>query len=248
MEKTIIDVNFDFTNDTPKFWDNYWQDEMGKSPVDPDSYSPTLKTYHRLLWSKRLPNGEYMELKDGGVKGYLVWKNFRFGSDSITASFRYNNYKYMIKNVMTHIDDYKNYIEYYTRKSYTIGGEIIFPKKSGSINQIRGCNHSIKDRFDLTLECIRKYYKNESSPLYETLLDNKDFFDLFVDFKNYVDYFYLQDLVSNDYKKVNMWLENGEFHINPLPKTVDEYLIYMDNQLSFVEKRNNRINKEINDI
>lgn len=28
------------------------------------------------------------------------------------------------------------------------------------------------------------------------------FFNLFIDFKGYVDFFFLQDLVSNDYKQV----------------------------------------------
>ena len=40
----IIDINFNMFSDTPK----------GK---DPDSYSPTLRSYHKILWSKPLPNG-----------------------------------------------------------------------------------------------------------------------------------------------------------------------------------------------
>ena len=58
MKKNLIDVKFDFTTDTPGFWDNFWEDEMGKSDVDPDIYSSTLKRYHKMLWSKKLPNGE----------------------------------------------------------------------------------------------------------------------------------------------------------------------------------------------
>ena len=38
-----IDIAFDFRTDAG-----------GK---DPDAYSPTLRRYHRLLWSKRLPGG-----------------------------------------------------------------------------------------------------------------------------------------------------------------------------------------------
>ena len=46
-----IDITFDVYSDTPK----------GK---DPDSYSPTLRMYHKLLWSKPLPNGVKFELND----------------------------------------------------------------------------------------------------------------------------------------------------------------------------------------
>lgn len=47
----------------------------------------------------------------------------------------------------------------------------------------------ISDRWDLTLECIRRYYNGEDSPLYNVFLNDKAFFDLFVDFKGYVDFF-----------------------------------------------------------
>lgn len=111
----------------------------------------------------------------------------------------------------------------------------------GGINQSRGCNQFIKDRWDLTLECIRRFYINEESPLSDILLQDKDFFDLFVDFKGYVDYFYLQDCVSSDYSKVVFWLGNGEFNPFPLPKTVDEYMKWIGRELEFVKMRNDRI-------
>ena len=42
---TDIDISFNVFSDTPE----------GK---DPDSYSPTLRKYHQILWSKPLPNGK----------------------------------------------------------------------------------------------------------------------------------------------------------------------------------------------
>ena len=245
MKSPTIDVNFDFTTDTPHFWDNYWSDEMGKSFSDPDLLSPTLKQYHKILWSKPLPDGECMKLEEGGERDYLVWNNSRYGSDSIVASFRYERNRGMIRDVMTRVGDYKSFFETYTRKTYTIGGELIFPKRKGSINQMRGRNPLICDRFDLTLECIRKYYNHELSPLYDTLSEDKDFFELFVDFKGYVDFFFLQDLVSSDYSSVEFWLGDGDFRPNPLPKTVDDYLLWINNELEFVKKRNTRIDLAI---
>jgi len=76
--------------------------------------------------------------------------------------------------------------EEFKYKVRTIGGHIIFPahKKNGfTINQARGVNRIICDRFDLTLECIKRFYQNEQSPLYDTLMKYTDFFDLFDDFQ-----------------------------------------------------------------
>ena len=73
----------------------------------------------------------------------------------------------------------------------------------------------------------------------------KEFFDLFIDFKGYVDFFYLQDCVSTDYQSVIFWIGDGDLSKNPMPKTVDEYLLWIEKQLDFVSKRNKRIELEI---
>lgn len=241
MTDTKIDVRFDFTTDTPTFWENYWDNDMGKSTVDPDFASKKLKEYHQKIWSKALPNGENFDLKDGGNSNYLEWRDFRFGSDSITTSFRNKRNESLIKKVINAVPNYKEFIENYVRKTYTIGGAIIFPKMMGGINQARGCNHKIRDRFDLTLECIRRYYNNEDSPLYKVLLTNKNFFGLFLDFKGYVDFFFLQDLVDENYNHVKFWLGNGNFEDSPIPRDVSEYMQWIENEIQFVEKRNKRI-------
>ena len=240
-----IDVAFDFTSDTPNYWNNFWYDGvLGGGGADPDAVSKTLQTYHQFLWSKLLPNGEQMNLSMGKGYDYLSWKNFRFGSDSILASFRYSRYRKLLEEVPKTMPNYQSFIEDFIHRTYTIGGSIIFPKEN-SINRARGVNPFIKDRWDLTLECIRRYYKNDSSPLYETLVKNKEFFDLFIDFKGYVDFFYLQDCVSTDYQSVIFWIGDGDLSKNPMPKTVDEYLLWIEKQLDFVSKRNKRIELEI---
>ena len=48
--------------------------------------------------------------------------------------------------------------------------------------------------FDLTLECIRLFYENKESPLSFVFQRYIEFFNLFCDFKGYVDFFLLQDL------------------------------------------------------
>ncbi len=238
-----IDVSFDFTTDSPGYWDGFWDrnDGLGGGGSDPDSVSPTLQKYHQYLWSKPLPNGEIMDLKAGYGLYYLTWKDFRFGSDAIIVSFRYKKYRYIIDQVFDILGDYKTWYDERLRKSYTIGGMVIFPKHRMSMNQLRGTNFLISDRWDLTLECIRRYYYGEQSPLYDVIDSDRAFYELFVDFKGYVDFFLLQDCVSDDYSKVDIWCGNTDFVDSGLPKTVDEYFNFMDKEFLFLEKRNKRI-------
>ena len=56
-----------------------------------------------------------------------------------------------------------------------------------------------------------------------------------------MDFFYLQDCVTEDYKKVRFWLGDGSFTAQSLPQTVEEYLAWIAAELDFVEKRNGRI-------
>lgn len=223
MELKDIDISFDFQTDS--------------SGKDPDSASKTLRAYQQLLWSKSLPNGETMQLNI--EKGFLKWKDMWFGSDSITASFLH--YRFPLKEyVEQNIPNFAQFKKDYWHKTYTIGGEIIFPMVRWSMNQARGCSVKICDRWDLTLECIRRYYAGESSPLDKALEKSSDFFNLFVNFKGYVDFFLLQDCVDDDYN-VKFWLETPLFVSMPMPKDLDEYYMWINSQLDFVEKRGNRI-------
>ena len=244
LKYSDIDVWFDFTSDTVDYWDGFWQgnDGLGGSKYDPDSKSGAMQLFHRLLWNKELPNGEKMNLQYS-IRKYLTWKGIRFGSDSITSTFRYYKMKPIIEEVAKDMDDYKGFVESTLRKLYTIGGEIILPTSGHSINTARGFHPRIKDRWDLTLECIRRFYINEESPLTKVLNDpvNKSFFSLFVDFKGFVDFFFLQDCVSEDYSKVILKYDSPLFETYPLPKTKQEYLDYINKELEFVAKRNNRI-------
>ena len=239
----MIDVTFDFTSDSPGYWDGFWDrnEGLGYGGSDPDNASPTLHEYHKRLWSRPLPNGELMSLEKGSGPYYLTWKDFRFGSDAIIVGFRYQKYRYMMDQVAERVGDFKQYFEDLIRKSYTIGGTIIFPKHPSSMNQNKGTNVLISDRWDLTLECIRRYYAGEESPLYSTIITDKGFYDLFVDFKGFVDFFFLQDCVSKDYSEVNIWCGNAEFSEPGLPRTVDEYFSFMDKEFGFLSKRNERI-------
>ena len=238
-----IDTDFDFTTDTVGFWDGFWdrKDGLGYCGNDPDTHSATLRRYHSILWSRELPNGQMMELEEWYAPDYLRWNGMRLASDSITTGFRYQRCRYLIEQVAASMDDYRGWMESFIRRTYTIGGSIIFPKHVNSINQCRGSNARIRDRWDLTLECIRRFYEGEESPMTQCLETDRDFFDLFVDFKGYVDFFLLQDCVSNDYGKVRFWIDTEPFEKNPFPKDVDQYMKWIGSNLDFVSRRNRRI-------
>ena len=114
-----------------------------------------------------------------------------------------------------------------------------------TINGVRGFNRQIVDRLDLTIECIRRYYLSESSPLYDTFARYNDFFQLFDDFKGYIDFFLLQDYVTEDYMSVKIAEPFDDFSSTPIPKTVDEYMLYMNATAGLIQLRNQRIDNDV---
>lgn len=222
-----FDIHFDFRTDS--------------GGVDPDKGSPTLRRYHRILWSKELPNGETMQLThDNG--GYLKWRDFDFASDAMINGLFFARAKNSIPELKRLLRDYDAFKEDYEQKSWTIGGEIIFPIHSNSMNQLRGTNAYIMDRWDLTMECIRRFYLDEDSPLYKVLDTDRAFYELFLDFKGYVDFFYLQDCVTPDYNNVIFWQDDCSLtQTMPLPRSAGEHLVWKEKSLQFVSKRAERM-------
>jgi hypothetical protein len=102
----------------------------------------------------------------------------------------------------------------------------------------RGFNRRIADRFDLTLECIRRHYLDQGSPLGETLSRYREFFALFESFGGYVDFFMLQDLVSADGSAVKFFTPFDDFNDSPVPTDGDAYMEYRRMSIEFVEARN----------
>ena len=230
MKIKPIDIAFDTRSDS-----------NGK---DPDSASKTLRRYHKLLWNKSLPNGKLFSLDDKRSGCYLYHKSelgeFFFSSDAIVHTyFHWGITQHIIEQVP------KDEMKYFYDLACTVGTYVLFPgnriNNKQTINQARGINKSINDRFDLTLECIRMYYKNETSPLHEVIKRYDDFFALFSDFKGYCEFFLLQDLVNDDYTKVDFFLPFEGFVSNPIPRDLEEYTMYMRNNIDFIKKRNQRI-------
>lgn len=222
---------------------NFYSDSNGG---DPDSTSPTLRKYHKILWSKPLPNGAFFELRDDRNSIYLYHKSelgeFYLGSDAITHS--YKNHKR--KRWLT--EQIQNEVNELFDVGSTIGAYIIFPNNridgKHTINQARGVNSLIDDRFDLTLECIRRFYLGQKSPLYSTLLRYNKFFALFDNFAGYINYFLLNDLVDENYN-IKFYLPFDGFRTRPTFKNVNQYLLYKDGVINFVKSRNKQIENYI---
>jgi hypothetical protein len=224
-----IDVNFDF--------------QAEANGRDSDRYSPTLQEYHRLLWCKLLPNGKMFDLtKINANRLYHKSKlgEFTLSSDRAIATFStWKRLAHIISSVP------KEKLDSFVRLTDTIGGIVLWPSNKidglPTINAERGFNNKIVDRLDITIECIRLYYMGEASPLYETFTRYGDFFSLFGDFKGYIDFFLLQDAVSEDYSSVKIAKPFDNFRSSPIPSNIDEYAEYMGDTMRFIEDRNKRI-------
>lgn len=226
----IIDVDFDFSTDA--------------KGGDPDSTSPTLRRYHKLLWSKPLPNGTLFDLRDDVSGAYLYHASdlgeFFLGSDAITHSYKSQKRKqWLIQQIPLEVEELFH-------AGLTIGAYILFPNRriegEHTINQARGVNNLIDDRFDLTLECIRRFYLGIDSPLYQTLQWYKGFFDLFQDFTGYVHFFLLEDLVDGD-GNIKFHMPFDGFASPPTFSDIGDYLAYKRQVMTFIESRNRRISE-----
>jgi hypothetical protein len=228
----LIDTTFDVRTDA-----------MGKGP---DTWSATLRRYHQLLWTKPLPSGVDFELVPTSRPPYHFRHISEFGefilsSDAFIPTYtRYGVPRAVIEQLPQAGHDHFNTI------GYTIGGLILWPANridgKWTINQARGClRRTIGDRMDLTLESIRRHYGGEASPLADVLARYGAFFAAFADFRGYVDFWLLQDIVTDDYSSVRFFTEFDDFRSHAIPQDIETYLEYRSKSIGFVEARNQRI-------
>ncbi len=226
----MIDTSFDFRTDA--------------SGKDPDSRRPTLRRYHQQLWSRPLPSGGRFDLVDTTPGVYLHHRSelgeFFLASDSVIPTF--TRWKSM-QSIINQLSDVEN--EAFRTIGYTIGGMIIFPSNridgKQTLNGARGFNRKIADRLDLTLECIRRHYRSEESPLGDALNRYSEFFSLFDDFRGYVNFFLLHDLIADGLDQVKFFMHFDNFTTPSVPKDVDTYREYRQRSIEFIRARNRRI-------
>ena len=225
----MIDITFDFTSDTP-------------SGKDADTFSPTLRTYHQLLWSKPLPGGAPFVLDCSDPPPYYLHHFSELGEFWLASDVALPHFLYLA-SIIDQVPEAER--EELWPIGYTIGGSIVFPAarvgRRMTINGARAFHPKIRDRFDLTVECIRRHYLDEASPLSPVLARHAEFFELFCDFSGYVEFFHLQDLVNEGTSTVRFFMPFHDFAASPLPATLDAYHGYRQHAIEFIESRNRRI-------
>ena len=222
---------------------------------DPDQTCERLYLWHQALCTRPVEGvgpfeveltydyayGLRLRTQDGTV--------FRLGSDGIIPTWSTPGYTSrfspdLAAEIERDTDDF-------FRLSSTIGGYVLFPRNGEgqtghTINQARGVRRQIADRFDLTLECIRRHYLDPArdSPLADRLNYYGDFFALFGDFDTYVRFFLLDDLVTPDGNSVRSLLTGNvinDFPASGFATTPMEYATFRINSIQFVRARNDRI-------
>ena len=213
---------------------------------DPDSHSETLRSFHRQLWSKPLPSGRLFDL-DSQLRHASALGDFHLASDAITHT--YSAWTRPPALIAARGKIPAEDIASFRDLGCTVGAYSVFPRRRHadgkwqlSINQARGMHPRIADRFDLTLECIRRQYLGLDNPLARTIRWYEDFFALFDDFPGYVRFFLLDDLVTEDCSSVRFLIDFDGFERTPLPSaSADEYRRYMERSMAFIRARNERI-------
>ena len=227
-----------------------------KPGTDPNKYSTILREYHRLIWSNRLLKGKPFVLENGDLNK-LIYNGdgvkIVFTPDSTTNVFKHSGRKYRDTTEQLVVEQYEkidseiaNLLKEYYENDYIIGSSIIFPISINdksvrwTMNIARGILYKIHDRIDLTLECIKRYYdKNDDNPLISSIRRNKPFFDLFDDFPEYIDFFFLNDYVDDNYNVIRL-CDDDNF-TSPFPKDINQYKEYLSNTIDLMFKRSNRI-------
>jgi hypothetical protein len=210
---------------------------------DSDRHSPTLQGYHQRLWSRVLPDGAMFDLEPVRRRGSYLLRHPAPGGDLFLSSdILANSSKRPCHDLYQQVPE--DVRARFHSVGLSIGGRLIFPAERvdgmQTVNQRRGTHPRVRDRFDLTLECIRRHFVGEPSPLAPVLQAHASFFQRFVDFRGYVSFFLLDDLLD-ERSAVRFYLPFSDFEGRVLAKSLAEYRQFLDRQVEFVEARNARI-------
>lgn len=207
---------------------------------DSDGYSPTLAEYHSLLWSKPLPDGTLFTLVVSQAPPYRLRHESKRGAFVLSSDYFVNGPWRpggVARGPVPRVD---------LRVFSSLGAFIVIPanriNRKMTINGARGTHPAIRDRADLTLECIRRHYSGSPSPLSPVLERYADFFALFESFIGYVEFFLLQDLATDDGRHVHFHHPFTEFSAREaVPPTVAELRTYLGRLAAFTEARSRRM-------
>jgi Family of unknown function (DUF6994) len=187
-------------------------DTPGYPKKDPDAFSPTLGRYQQLLWSKRLPSGEEFELDVTAPPFYLHHRS-QLGEFWLASDAVIPTFRRekRLSHIINQIPEEER--ESFIGIGYTIGGMMVFPA-----NRVGG---------KMTINGARGFHPRTK--------------ELFGDFRGYVDFFLLQDLVTADCSAVKFFMPFEDFNASPLPGNAEAYRAYRQLAVDFIKARNHRI-------
>lgn len=242
-----FDLSFDYETDKP-----------ARTSPDADRDSPRLRLDHELLWTKPLRSGVTFAPAAPSIRrvGYLIWSDGSgaqhwYGSDSITHSYTKWATPKALVEVKAALSEEQRAL--YLSPQYTIASSTIWPVRSKglpTINTARGFGPTgrvLRDRIDLTLECIRRHYEGVDNTLASVLTAYGDFFTLFDGFAEFTEFFHFQDLIRPDFSAVRSLMRPDEvlaqrdFEQEATPTTVEEYVAYREATLEFITRRGDRM-------
>lgn len=232
--------------------------------VDPDARNDQLRESHRLLWSKPLAGGPDLELSGRRWSDYLKVESlpghWSVGSDNFATT-----HANALPTLSAGLD---SFTDGHLCALCTIGGYIVFPNviaqqlpnstnlaaRRWSVNQARGMEARISDRFDLTLEAIRLFYQGAvlrtENPIGDVLEAYRWWFDLFgkgaEGFHRFADFFFLTPILDTE-EQVKSFGGLGLAFDRALPKDETAYGAYVADQVAFVTMRNELITDWWND-
>ncbi|WP_183098719.1 DUF6994 family protein [Nocardioides pelophilus] len=228
---------------------------------DPDAYSSQLRESHQMLWTKRLPDGQSLEFSARLWSDYLrvtsLPGDWTVGSDIIATIHA--------KALPVDSQGLRGFANGHVCEFCTIGGYIVFPNQIAqqvppqpnpavrrwSINQARGMDGRISDRFDLTLEAIRLLYEGivdlNENPIGDVLEAYRWWFDLFGQgadgFRAYAKFFFLTPMLDPQ-GRVKPFAPLTLVFDDALPRNdATAYGAYMAAQRDFVNRRNELISE-----
>lgn len=187
-----------------------YEKDCGRKSLDPDCRSHKLyedlakvfggKTNYaenELIFSKT----EETELTDG--------KERRYGSDYIGPSWNWARQAYQFTD---------EEIGEGLKRTRLLGGHMLWLRKTPSINTKKG-GKGIYDRIDLCLDEIKNAYEQgfegkakHKQSLWKEICEEKEWFELFgrgcKGFKNFIDFFLLNDYVTKEYDVISLSISN----------------------------------------
>lgn len=211
-----------------------YEKDCGSMSLDPDCRSHRLYEDLAKVFGGKTNYGENELIFTKTDETELTDKQGRrYGSDYIGPSWNWARLEY---------DFTDREIGEGLKKTRILGGHMLWLRKASSINTKKG-GRGIYDRIDLCLDEIRNAYEHgfegtarHKHALWKEICEEKEWFELFgregKGFKNFIDFFLLNDYVTEKYDVISLSISNcrkGCYElVNEECKHINQYKISIE--------------------